>query len=111
MRFPILTSPRRFSISTQVQIVIALFALTNFMKREGGCDEEFYEQWQEEEEEEECQRMSQEQGLTEDKEEDDDIYRAANNAEKRKANAKRDEIANQMWEDYNSILRVQQDRV
>src|SRR3954464_3363023 len=28
MRFPILTSPRRFSISTQVQIVIALFALT-----------------------------------------------------------------------------------
>jgi hypothetical protein len=49
--------------------------------------------------------------LTEDKEEDDDIYRAANNAEKRKANAKRDEIANQMWEDYNSILRVQQDRV
>jgi len=97
-RFPILSARPAYPFPVQVNLVVALFALSNFIKIVGGDRNDVYNQeWTEEA----TRRSEMAEG-------EDGCWNTAERVsddEKRIAKERRDNIAKAMWKDYEQTLK------
>lgn len=98
-RFPILSGKPAYPFPVQVNLVVALFVISNFIKIVGGDRDDIYSQEWTEEADVSSKENSNEKGPGEG-------GGAVSERERRIAKDNREKIAKAMWKDYERTLKI-----